>query len=243
MVKKRILKSEADIPVDEAEEEVQEEQSVAVETEVKDTGGMLVPLNVYLSSGIHIGMSQRVKAMQPYIYKIRQDKLAVFDIAKIDERLLTAAKFLAQYAPEEIIVVSRKKNGHEPIKRFAEAINGGIAIKGRFMPGSLTNPNYDKYIEPKVMVVTDPFADKQAIDEAFNANIPIVGMCDTYNSPQYIDVVIPLNNKGKKSVALAFWVLAREYLKAKGTIKGDAEFKYSIDDFENPKKKVANEAQ
>lgn len=195
---------------------------------------MLVPLNLYLSTGIHIGMIQRLKVMMPYIYKVRQDKLAVFDIQKIDERIRLAAKMLARYEPEEILVVSRKKNGHKPVVKFGEAVGGARAKCGRFMPGTLTNPNYEGYFEPSIIVVTDPFADKQALLEAYNANVPVIGLCDTYNNPQYVDLIVPLNNKGKKSVALLYWLLAREYLKLRGEIKGDAEYKYTADDFEMP---------
>ncbi len=195
---------------------------------------MLVPLNVYLSTGIHIGMIQRLKVMAPYIYKVRQDKLAVFDIQKIDERIRLASEMLARYEPDEILVVSRKKNGQKSVVKFAEAIGGARAKWGRFMPGTLTNPNYDGYFEPKIIVVTDPFADRQALLEAFNANVPVIGMCDTYNNPQYVDLIVPLNNKGKKSVALVYWIIAREYLKIRGDIKGDAEYKFSAEDFEMP---------
>ncbi|MFH1126864.1 MAG: 30S ribosomal protein S2 [archaeon] len=195
---------------------------------------LLVPLNVYLSTGIHIGMIQRLKVMAPYIYKVRSDKLAVFDIQKIDERIRLASQMLAQYEPGEILVVSRKKNGHKSVVMFAEAVAGVHAEYGRFMPGTLTNPHYDGYFEPKIIVITDPFADKQALLEAYNANIPVIGLCDTYNNPQYVDLIVPLNNKGKKSVALFFWILAREYLKIRGVIKGDAEFKYVAEDFEMP---------
>ncbi len=199
----------------------------------KDTG-MLVPLNVYLSSGIHIGMKQRLKAMEHYVYKVRPDKLAVFDISKINEKIRIAAKLLSKYEPEDILVVSRKRNGHKSAATFAKAVEGSKAVWGRFMPGTLTNPNYKNYIEPKIAVITDPFADKQAMQESYNANIPIIAMCDTFNDPRYVDIIIPMNNKGKKSVALVFWILAREYLKNKGIIKGDAEMKETLEDFEMP---------
>lgn len=193
----------------------------------------LVPLSVYLSTGIHIGMKHRVKDMEKYIYKIRQDKLAVFDIPKIDYKLRMAAKLLARYEPQDILAVSRKKNGHKPVVKFAEII-GAKAFYGRFMPGTLTNPKYEKYIEPKVIILTDPFTDKQAFEEAIKSNITIIGMCDTFNQTKYLDLVIPMNNKGRKSVALAYMLLAREYLKLRGVIQGDAEFTYSIQDFEMP---------
>ena len=196
-----------------------------------DRADLFVPLETYLSAGVHIGMTQRTKAMSKYIYKVRNDKLAFIDVRKIDEQIEMAAKLLAKYDAKDIIVVSRKKIGHKAVMQFAKIL-GSIAVPSRFMPGTLTNPYQKGYIEPKIMVVTDPFADKQAVVEAFNANIPIVAICDTYNSVQYIDLVCPLNNKGRKSVALFYWILAREVMKLQGKIKGDAEFKYTVEDFE-----------
>ncbi len=194
---------------------------------------LLVPLENYLSAGIHIGMTQRTKAMSKYIYKVRNDKLAFIDVRKIDEQIELAAKMLSRYNPEDIIVVSRKKIGHKAIQIMSKVL-GTKAVPSRFMPGTLTNPYQKGYIEPKIMLVTDPFADKQAVKEAFNANIPIIALCDTYSSTQFVDLVVPLNNKGRKSVALLYWILTREVLKLRNMIKGDAEFKYTVDDFEMP---------
>lgn len=194
----------------------------------------LLPASNYLSAGIHIGMKQRVKAMDRYIYKVRSDKLAVFNVQLIDEQIQNVANLLSQYNPEDILVVSRKKNGHKPVVKFAEAIGGAKVIYGRFYPGTLTNPNYEKYIEPKIVLITDPFLDRQIVDEAFNSNVPIIGLCDTFNNPKNLDIIISMNNKGKKAIALVYWLLAREILKNKGEIKGDAEFKFTLDDFEMP---------
>ena len=194
---------------------------------------LLVPLENYLSAGIHIGMTQRTKAMSKYIYKVRNDKLAFIDVRKIDEQIELAAKMLSKYNAEDIIVVSRKKIGHKAIQLMSKSL-GTRAVPSRFMPGTLTNPYQKGYIEPKIMLVTDPFADKQAVKEAFNANIPIIALCDTYSSTQFIDLVVPLNNKGRKSIALLYWILTREILKLSGKIKGDAEFKYTVEDFEMP---------
>lgn len=203
---------------------------------------MLVPADTYLASGIHIGTRQKIKQMQKYIYKIREDKLSVFDVQKINQRIKLAAQFLSNYKAEDILVVSRKKIGHKPIVEFAE-LTGAKTVYGRFMPGMLTNPNYKEYFEPKVLIVTDPFADKQAVREAYNANIPIIGICDTYNDPRYLDLVVPMNNKGRKAIALVYWILAREFLKAKKKIKSNKDFKAKAEDFEMPAEKVKEEKE
>lgn len=204
----------------------------------------LVPIQTYLSTGIHIGMKQRLKIMSKYIYKVRPDKLAVFNVQMIDEQLKNAANMISRYDPKDIIVASRKKYGQKPVAIFARAIGGARAVYGRFYPGSLTNQKYRDYMEPKLAIITDPHLDKQIVKEAYNCNIPIIGICDTFNNPKYLDLVISANNKGRKSIALIYWVLAKEVLKLRGEIKGDAEFKYTVEDFEMPEdQQDRNEAQ
>ena len=140
-------------------------------------------------------------------------------------------KWLSRYKPNEILAVSRKKNGHKAVATLGKA-TGAKTVYGRFMPGMLSNPAYREYFEPKILIACDPYGDKQAIEEAYKINIPVVCLCDTYNFPRLVDFVIPLNNKGRKSIALFFYILAKELLKENKTIKGDAEFKFSLEDFE-----------
>jgi len=188
----------------------------------------LADRNEYLSAGVHIGMKFKTKEMEPFIFKTRPGGLSVIDIEKTDERIKIAAKFIANY--KKIMVVCRKTNGFKPIDKFVEII-GGKSIKGRFLPGILTNPNSPEFYEPDLLIVTDPIADSQAIVEAKNRRIPIVGLCDTYNNMNFIDLCIPTNNKGKKSLGLIYYVLAREILKERKEIKKDSDFKYELKDF------------
>ncbi|MBI2672793.1 30S ribosomal protein S2, partial [Candidatus Woesearchaeota archaeon] len=102
---------------------------------------------------------------------------------------------------------------------------------GRYPPGILTNPDLEDFTEAKVLLVTDPWPDKNAIRDAVRVGIPVIALCDTNNEANFIDLVVPCNNKGKKSLALFFWILAKELLKAKGQIKKDSELGYSVDDF------------
>ena len=189
---------------------------------------LLITREKYLASGIHIGMKQRTKDMKEFIYKIRDDGLAVLNLGKIDERIRVAAKFLARM--NKIMVVGRKSAAQESIKKFAEII-GAEAVVGRFLPGTLTNPQFKKFFEADVILISDSLIDYQALKEAVTAGIPIVAICDTFNETKDIDLIIPANNKGKKALAALFWLLAREILKERKDIASDKEFKYQMDDF------------
>jgi len=182
----------------------------------------------YLSAGMHIGMKQQTKDMKRFIYKIRDDGLAVLDLQTIDQRIKTAANFLSKY--KKIMIVSRKMVGQKPVKMFAEAV-GAEAVMGRFLPGTITNPSFKGYYGPDVLIVTDPIVDKQSVTEAMNMRIPIIALVDTFNELTSIDLAIPVNNKGRRSLATVYWMLAKEILKIRGTIKEDSEFKMTTDDF------------
>ncbi|HNS26038.1 MAG TPA: 30S ribosomal protein S2, partial [Methanobacteriaceae archaeon] len=142
-----------------------------------------------------------------------------------------AAKFLAKYDPDDILVVSTRQYGQAPVKRFGEIV-GAKTIPGRFIPGTLTNPEYAKFIEPKVLVVTDPRSDSQAIIEAKQMGLPVVALCDTENLLGNVDIVVPVNNKGRKAIALVYWLLARQILREKGIIAEDADLDVEPTDFE-----------
>lgn len=195
------------------------------------TEKMLLDVDKYLKTGSHIGTVFKTGDMKRFVFKVRKDGLKVFDIQTIDRRIKTAAKFLARFPIEKIVSVSRKLYGQEPARQFAEAIKGK-AVVGRFVPGTFTNTKSQSFIEPAVVIVTEPESDSQAISEATRIRVPVVALASTNNSLKNIDVVIPINNKGRKSLALAYWLLAREILREKGEIKKDEEFTKTMDDFE-----------
>ena len=189
---------------------------------------MLVSKTDYLTAGVHIGMKSCTPQMRKFVYKIRDDGLAVFNLQKVDERIKIAADFLSRF--KNIMVVSRKENAEKAVKKFAEEI-GAKAVTGRFSPGTLTNPSYKGFYEPDVVLVVDILIDTQVILEAKKRRIPIVALCDTLNTPNDIDLIIPVNNNGKKSLALIFWILTREILKNRGEIKKNEDFKLKLSDF------------
>ena len=194
-------------------------------------GELLVPEDVYLTSGVHIGTQYKSADMKDFIYKVRQDGLYVLNVKKTDERIRAAADFLAGFDPKRILVASARQYGQRPAREFSKAI-GAPAFAGRFVPGTLTNPINPSFMEPDVLVVTDPAADKQALAEAMNLGIPIIAMCDANNETRNVDLVSPTNNKGRRSLACIYWLLTREVLVARGDIKDPADFKMEIEDFE-----------
>ncbi len=192
---------------------------------------LLIPEEVYLTSGVHIGTQQKSADMKEFIFKIRTDGLYVLDIKKTDERIRVASNFLAKYDPSKILLVSARQYGQKPAKVFAKIV-GTSVVAGRFVPGSLTNPILPHFLEPEVIFVTDPAADEQALREALSVGIPIVGICDANNETRNVDLVIPSNNKGRRALATIYWLLAREILKARGVVKTDEDFKSTVEEFE-----------
>ena len=190
----------------------------------------LVPTDEYLKSGIHIGTKFKTRYMEKFIYKTRPDGLSVLNLQKIDERLNIAAKFLAQYNPEDILIVGRRESAWKPINMFGK-VTGTKVFAGRYPPGILTNPNLDNFIEVKVLLVVDSGPDRNAVIDAIKMGIPVVALCDTNNQSNNIDLVIPCNNKGKKSLGLFFWILAREYLRNRNILKKNEELKEKVEDF------------
>ena len=205
---------------------------MAEEKEKQESGSkMMVSEETYMTSGVHIGTRQKTSDIKDFIYKVRNDGLYIIDVKKTDERIKKAAKFLAKYDPSKILVVSVRQYGQKPVKKLGE-FTGMQRLEGRFRPGTLTNPNSKDFFEPETILLTDPLADIQALKEAKNIGIPVVALCDTNNETRYIDFVIPTNNKGRRALALIYWLLTREILKEQGKIKADDDFTATVEDFE-----------
>ena len=207
------------------------DEEAVMELETEEVPRLLIPEDVYLTSGVHIGTQQKSADMKDFIFKVRSDGLYVLDVKKTDERIRVAASFLARFDPTRILVVSARQYGQKPAKTFAKTL-GSMVVAGRFIPGSLTNPVLPSFLEPEVVLVTDPAADQQALIEALGVGIPIVAICDANNETRNVDLVIPSNNKGRRALATVYWLLIREIMKARGLVKSDAEYKMTVEDFE-----------
>jgi small subunit ribosomal protein S2 len=212
-------------PVEEAQEPEEEKRQEAPSEE------LLLPRDTLLSAGIHIGTRMKTLDMEPFIYRVRPDGLFVLDVKKTDDRIRITAKFLSRYEHAKVAVAATRLYAQEPIKKFCQ-LTGATPLIGRFIPGQLSNPQYPGRIDPEVIVVSDPRADAQAVKEASKVGIPIVALCSTDNEFAGVDLVIPTNNKGRRALAVIFWLLARQVLRERGELAPDRDPPATIDDFE-----------
>ena len=199
--------------------------------EMPKAENLLQPLEELLAAGLHIGTRVKTGDMEKHIFRVRPDGLFILNIGKTDERIRLAAKFISRFDPSRVVVVSSRLYGRTPVETFCE-LTRSLAIVGRFMPGIISNPLQPRHTEPQLVIVTDPRADFQAIKESSVAGVPLVGLCDTDNSLSGVDLAIPVNNKGRKALAMVFWLLARQVLRERGEISSDSGISPTVDDFE-----------
>ena len=195
---------------------------------------LLTPMDKYLAAGCHIGTQVKTQDMEPFVYRQRPIGLYVLDVRKTDERIRTAGKFIARLDPKKVVAISGRVYGKKPVLSFAH-YTGSHAFTDRFVPGTLTNPNIAGprvYIEPELVILTDPRTDQQALSEAARIGVPVIALCDTDNVITNVDFVIPSNNRGRKALALIYFLLTRQVLRERGEIPPDAEAAFTPDDFE-----------
>jgi len=184
-----------------------------------------------LATGIRIGTPVRTKTMEQYTTRPRPDGLHMIDYSKTLTRIDIAGKFIASTGTQGTVVYTSREHGTMAVEKFCE-VTGAIPLVGRFMPGTFTNPLYPGHLDAELVVVADPLSDTQAIVEAGSMGIPVIAVCDTDNVTDDVDLVIPGNNRGRKSIAAIFWLLAHSTLTHAGLLKADQAMKYSIEDFE-----------
>jgi len=208
-------------------------EEVKEETVEEDKSGMPVKQEIFLEAGMHIGTKIRTNDMRKFVFKRRDDGLFILDLRKSSERLLAAAKLISKFRPEDVLVVASRVYSSIPASKFSLLTDVPI-VKGRFVPGTMTNMMCSSFKEPKLVVVCDPKGEREAILESAKNGVPVIALCDTDNETKFIDLVIPINNKGKRSLALTFYILAREIMLAQGKIKDYSEFKHEVHYFEQP---------
>jgi len=184
-----------------------------------------------LAAKMHLGEQSCNYQMEQYVYKKNQGGACIINIRMMWQKIVLAARIIAAVEnPEDVCVVSTKEMGHRAILKFARFV-GCSSTSGRFSPGTFTNHSQHGYKEPRLIIVTDPAVDHQAVREASYVNIPIIGMCDVDTPVKFIDCVIPCNNKGHHSVGLAWWLLAREVQRLRGTLSRTEEWEQMPDLF------------
>lgn len=166
-------------------------------------------LEAYKKYGTRIGTSAINTATERFVFKRIANKFSILNIKLIDERIKLAAKMLSNYRRKDVLLVCTLDSAYYPVYNFAKLMNISVNF-GRYLAGSLTNVNYKNFFEPKVLLVTDPTANRRAINDAKRINIPIIGICDTDNKISFIDLIIPGNNKNGNSIGLILYLLASE---------------------------------
>ena len=183
-----------------------------------------------LAAEVNKGTEVKTTFMRNFVTKSDSRGFYMMDADATMDRIKTAAKMISRAGPGNLIVCSGRQNAHRPAGMMASAV-GAKALLGRFMPGTLTNPSLPYYIEPKLVMISDPQIDGQAIVEATNAGIPVIGMASTDNITSNVDLVIPANNRGRKSLATVYWMLARQVLVEQEKMDEDGAMEQSVDDF------------
>jgi len=206
-------------------EKLSEKELKKVMTDTKET---LVPLTDYIRCSTHLGTKVITPDMRRYVYKRRADGLAVINTKLIDDKLREGIAFFKEYAPEDVFIACKREAGWIPVEKFSE-VTGIRAFTKKYPSGIITNTELDDFFETKLVIICDPWVDKNALNDAVRVKVPVLGLCDTNNYTKDITQKVIGNNKSQKSIGLVLFVLAREYLKTIGKEKEAKEL--DLEDF------------
>ena len=171
-------------------------------------------IKMLIIAGCQYGGKKITKQMKKYVYTVRKDGIAIFDVNKIYEKIQVAARIIASVDPDSVISVSSKEAGQRAVYKFGH-FTKTQTVTGRWSPGMLTNQTTKKFVEPRLLIVTDPRTDYNALLESSYVNVPVIAICNTDNMLKYVDCAIPCNNRHPKSVAMIWYLLTKAVLEIK----------------------------
>ncbi len=210
-IKKKKVETEEQVVEDTLES--QEKTAKEIKESVSKDQTVLTNIEDYIKTSSYLGTKVITPSMRKYVYRRRMDGLAILNTLIVDKKLSDAVEFVKQYAPKDWILVCKREAGWRAVKMFSE-LTGVRVFTKKYPAGIVTNTQLPDFFETKMIMICDPWLDKNALSDARNIRIPVTGICNTNNNTADVDVVIIGNNHSNKSLGLFFWVLAREYLKA-----------------------------